>query len=248
MILSKPKDRDEVTANGVTLLRVKRSKELYNHNTEIIESNMRVSAYIIFIGILLTAGAFVSTDNSIQLDGILNDNEWKNAKEYRLSGGGKLLIKKENKELYIAMAGDKQAWAHVYLYSLDTIRVMHASAALGEAKYIRQNDLWRSIETFQWALREKEYNDELVRKQQDHYQKHGWVANNNNMGNGMTFEFKLNLSHPDPVYFACVLAQVPLELSYFPGSLSDNTILPKLVQGYTPDSLQFDPALWEKAN
>jgi hypothetical protein len=207
---------------------------------------MKLSAYIILIVILLTAEAFVSTGNSIQLDGVINEHEWSNAKEYRLSGGGKLLVKKTNKELYLAMAGDKQAWAHVYLHRQDTIQVMHASAALGEAKYIKQNQLWRNIGTFQWALREKEYNDELAKKQQAHYQKHGWVANNNNMGNGMTFEFKLNLSHPDPVSFACVLAQVPLELSYFPISLSDNAILPKLIQGYTPDSLQFDPTRWEK--
>jgi len=209
---------------------------------------MKLSACIILIIILLTAEAFISTGSSIQLDGVINEQEWNNAKEYRLSGGGKLLVKKENKELYLAMAADKQAWAHVYLHRQDTIQVMHASAALGEAKYIKQNQLWRNIESFQWALREKEYNDELARKQQDHYLKHGWVANNNNMGNGMTLEFKVNLSHPGPVSFACVLAQVPTDLSYFPGSLSDNTILPKLVQGYTPDSLQFTPALWEKVN
>lgn len=206
---------------------------------------MWLPAFIIFSGMLTIGAAFVPASNSIQLDGIINDSEWKNAKEYSLTGGGKLYVKKENKELYIAMAGNKQAWAHVYLYRSDTIQVFHASAALGEAKYIKQNSLWRNIQTFQWALREKEYNDDLVKKQQDHFQKHGWVANNNSMGNGLTFEFKLNLFHPIPVSFACVLAEVPLELHYFPGSLSDNTILPQLVQGNTPDSLQFDPVSWE---
>ena len=97
-------------------------------------------------------------------------------------------------------------------------------------------------------MRERVYNDELAKKQQDYYNQHGWVANNNNLGTGMIFEFKLDLSRTDhdPSPFACVLAEIPLDIHYFPASLKDNTILPQLVQGYTPDSLQFDPGAWEK--
>jgi hypothetical protein len=90
--------------------------------------------------------------------------------------------------------------------------------------------------------------DELEKKQQRHFRQFGWVANNNNTGNGMSFEFKLDLSGTDnhPVFFACVIIQEPLTLHHFPASLSDNTILQRLVQGYTTDSLQFNPASWEK--
>ena len=90
--------------------------------------------------ILIIVMAF-APGSSIQLDGVIGDAEWKNAKEYKLSGGRKLLFKKEDKDLYVAMAGTKQTWAHVYLYYADTIHVLHASAALGEAKYIKQRDI-----------------------------------------------------------------------------------------------------------
>lgn len=209
---------------------------------------MRSIVFSIFISVYILTIAFIPANNAIQLDGVISDNEWKDAKEYNLSGGGKLLMKKENKDLYVAMAGNKKAWAHVYLHQTDTIHVIHASAALGVAKYIKQNNWWRNIQSFQWELREEIYNEELIKKQQAHYLKYGWVANNNNMGNGMTFEFRLNLSRIDdiPVSFACVLAEVPLDLHYFPRSLTDNTVLPQLVQGDTPDSLKFVPATWEK--
>jgi hypothetical protein len=92
------------------------------------------------------------------------------------------------------------------------------------------------------------YNDDLVKKQADHYLLYGWVANNNNTGDGMTFEFKLDLSRVDnnPAFFACAVIETPMDIHYFPSTLNDNTILQRLVQGYTPDSLQFNTSNWEK--
>lgn len=200
------------------------------------------------IAVVIFVMAFTRQDNNIRIDGVINDNEWKDAKQYDLSGGGRLMMIKNNNELYVALAGTKQAWAHVYLSHGDTVRVLHASAALGEARYVKQNNLWRTIQTFKWELRGKQYSDELIKQQQDHYRQFGWVSNNNNMGNGMTFEFKLDLSRTDnnPAPFSCVIAEVPLSLHHFPVSLNDNTVLQRLVQGYTPDSLQFNPSSWEK--
>jgi hypothetical protein len=202
----------------------------------------------LIVVVVIIVMAFTRSDNNVRLDGVINEGEWKDAKQYDLSGGGKLMMKKEKNDLYVALVAGKKGWAHVYLSHGDTVRVLHASAALGEARYVKQKDLWRVVQTFKWELRGKEYNDELLKKQQDHYRQFGWVANNNNMGNGMTFEFKLDLSRTDnnPATFACVIAEEPLLLHHFPVSLNDNTILQRLVQGYPPDSLQFNPATWEQ--
>jgi hypothetical protein len=160
---------------------------------------------LVLVTIVVTIGSFRPGANDIQLDGVINDNEWKDAKEHQLVGGGKLWISRKGRELYIALKGEKQAWAHVYLVHKDTVRVLHASAALGEAKYVEQNNLWRPVETFTWDLRDRVYNNELAGKQKGYYQQHGWVANNNNTGNGMTFEFKLDLSRVEnhPALFIC---------------------------------------------
>ncbi|MBC7947985.1 MAG: hypothetical protein H7Y42_08915 [Chitinophagaceae bacterium] len=197
--------------------------------------------------IMLLFGGSRSSD-AIQIDGVVNQGEWEGAKERPLSGGGKVFTKLEKNILFIALVGNKKAWSHVYLVNGDTVRILHASAALGEARYVKRQDVWRSTSSFQWQLRERDYNLELEKKQQEHFVHEGWVANNNNLGNGMVFEFKIDLSRiSSPLRWACVLAEVPLELHYYPTDLKDNTTLPRLVQGYTPDSLRFNPQSWESA-
>jgi hypothetical protein len=192
--------------------------------------------------------AFIPINADIHLDGIISDGEWAGAKQYELTGGGRLMIKKESNSLYVAMVADNKGWAHVYLSDGDTVRILHASAALGEALYVKKNNLWRNVQSFKWELRDRVYNEDLAKKQQDHFRQFGWVANNNNTGNGLVFEFKIDLlrAHNDVSSFACLVAGASLDIHHFPATLNDNTVLQKLVQGNTPDSLQFNPAIWEK--
>lgn len=207
----------------------------------------RALIFISLVVVINIAMGFIDAGNAIKLDGVISDGEWKDAKEYDLTGGGKLMLKKENSDLFVAMVAGKKGWAHVYLSHSDTVKVLHASAALGEALYVKRDNLWRTVQSFKWELRDRVYNDELVKKQQDHYRQFGWVANNNNTGNGMVFEFKLDLSRTDnnPAPFACAVIENSMEVHYFPSTLKDNTVLQRLLQGYTPDSLQFTPGSWE---
>jgi hypothetical protein len=205
-----------------------------------------LSPLLAIIACTLFGAANYKEDSRIRIDGIVSPGEWENATDHSLSAGGTMKIKKDHNELYIAISATNKAWAHVYITSGDTIKVLHASAALGQANYIPRNDHWTPVQPFEWALRERAYNDDLANKQQAHYQQFGWVANNNNMGDGKTFEYHIDLSRMKgkTVSFACVAAEIPLNLHFYP-TLTDHTILPKLVQGYTPDSLQFRVREWE---
>lgn len=200
---------------------------------------------------IMTCSLFCATnfpDNPpIHIDGFISPGEWENATEHTLSGGGTIKIKKNHTDLYVAITATNKAWAHVYINSGDTIKVLHASAALGQAKYIPRNNHWTPTQSFEWALRDRVYNDDLASKQQEHYRQFGWVANNNNMGDGKTFEYRIDLSRMKGtiVSVAGVTAEVPLNLHFYPTTLTDHTILPKLVQGNTPDSLQFRVNEWE---
>lgn len=187
------------------------------------------------------------TDNNIHLDGKITPNEWKDAQTFDLHNGGKLMIKKEDQQLWIAMVATKKSWAHVYLSSNDTIHVFHASAALGEARYVKQKDSWKPIQDFQYQLRDRVYNETVAAKQEDHYRQFGWTANNNNMGDGTCLEYRINLSHmKPPVSIACLVLDDPGQPHYFPLTLEDHTLKPRLMQGYTPDSLQFNTTSWRK--
>ena len=102
-----------------------------------------------------------------------------------------------------------------------------------------------AVTDFQWKLRERVYNQDLQEKQAAYFKQYHWVANNTNTGDGKTFEFMIDLSASDNVSLACLVLDEPTQPHYYPQGLNDNTILPRLMQGYTPDSLQFSPGTWD---
>ena len=194
----------------------------------------------------ITATGFQS-DKAIRIDGVLKKDEWKGAQEYQLGKGNKLLIQKSNDALYAAMVSENGFWAHFYLSDGNIVKVMHASAALDAVEYKKNNSLWLTQDTFQYEMRDTVYNAETEAKMLKYFTKNGWIANNVNLGSDKTIEFKVNISQwKKPLYFACVMANFDMTFHPFPANLNDNTVLPRLVQGYTPDSLNFEPVKWEK--
>ena len=200
---------------------------------------------------LLTAAALVialtafyhAPVASIKLDGVINKEEWTGAKEYELSAGGKLYVLRDANTLYLGLKGNSPGWAHVYIHWKDSINVMHASAALGDQLYTRDNQHWKIQTKFNWEVREFVYNDALQKKQNDHYLKKGWVANNNNAGDKHTLEYKIDLQKFPGASFVALYADGNSYSSY-PSGLTDNTQLKELVSGNNPDNLQFQPSSW----
>src|SRR5690349_16649247 len=69
-------------------------------------------------------------EEAVRLDGVVAAGEWETAKTASLKDGGAIYFKKEKDVLYVALKGTSKGWAHVYLSHNDSVRVMHASAAL----------------------------------------------------------------------------------------------------------------------
>ena len=205
----------------------------------------RTSAILLFI--LVTAFVSVNDDN-IKLDGKIDKAEWAAAKEYELSSGGRLYILQKDEIVYIGIKGNAPGWAHVYLYWNDSIKILHASAALGYQLYTSAKDHWKLQKKFNWEVREFAYDDKLIQKQAAYYLKNGWCANNNNTGDKTSLEYKIDLKRfgKAEVRFAALFTPDARSLSYFPPGLNDNTLLEKLVSGNDPDSLRFKPAVWTK--
>jgi hypothetical protein len=125
--------------------------------------------------------------------------------------------------------------------------VMHASAALGAVVYNRNGTFWTTSGSFQYELRDPVYNNEVEVAMSKYFTSNGWVANNSSIGKNTTIEFKIDISAwKEPLYLACVFAEHDLTLHSFPTPLTDDAVLPKLVQGYTPDSLRFEPGKWRR--
>lgn len=193
---------------------------------------------------------FLSADqvvSNIKLDGKISEGEWNDATGHELKNGGQLLINQNDNILYVALISEEKIWTHVYLSDGKTVNVMHASAALGAVSYKKDQSLWRTADSFKFELRDTTYNDQLISAQDNYYRSHGWVATNGNMATGKVFEFKLDLTRfSKPTYLACVMSNYNSEFSWFPATVNDDALLKRLVQGNTPDSLNFKPDQWKK--
>lgn len=204
---------------------------------------------ITIILLLILATSFVSINNeTIILDGKISKTEWAGAKEFSLSSGGKLYILRKEETLYFGITGKSHGWAHIYLNWEDSVKVLHASAALGDQLYANEKGNWKLQKEFTWELREFEYNEKLIQKQASYYAKNGWCATNNNTGDKITLEYKIDLKRfgNAEVKFAALFTSDAKALSYFPTQLDDNTLLEKLVSGSNPDNLHFKPETWTK--
>ena len=144
---------------------------------------MNMERPMILLLFILTTSFFPARDNdTIQLDGNISKAEWAGAKTHDLSAGGRLYILQEEKILYIGIKGTSPGWVHVYLHWKDSVKVLHASAALGEQLYTNEKNTWKLQQKFNWELREPGYGEALVKKQVAYFQKNGWCANTNNAG------------------------------------------------------------------
>jgi hypothetical protein len=188
-------------------------------------------------------------DEDIKCDGVIDKKEWEGSIEYSLTDGGRVLYKRVENVLYIAMISKAKSWGHVYISNGESIKILHASAALGSILYKSSNGAWVNTDTvFKWEFRDRVFNDESSAKMNEYYKKNGWVANNINIGDGKTIEFRIDLMTMSKKieHIAFVMADYDVKLQWHPSTLNDDTVFPKLVQGYASANMNFKPDTWRK--
>jgi L-ascorbate metabolism protein UlaG (beta-lactamase superfamily) len=187
----------------------------------------------------------VPRGDSPTLDGAIDDTEWQGAARVELDAGGEARFVHDGARLYVGIRGGGEGWSHVYLAGDDTVRVLHASAALGSVRYGRAADgSWHTADTFVYELRDTSLSAEAEAARQAHLAAHGWVATLSPMGEPGSQEFAIDLARLPPRPRVAVLyASDPGAPSAWP-ALSDDTRRPELVRGDAPTSLTFDPDTW----
>lgn len=180
------------------------------------------------------------------VDGRVGLGEWPAASE-RASA---VDIRRVGREIFLLVRTDGGHPVHVYVEEAGTLRLLHASSALGEARYERNAEGdYRLVRGFIWSLADPARGGpplrELAEAQREHLAREGWVASTSALGEPGVVEFRLSsalLDRPGVRWGAGYFAggDGPESLRHFPpgsGAILDTADELALLAGSPPPRL-----------
>lgn len=188
---------------------------------------------------------------SVVIDGRIDDAEWRGSAANRLFDGSTLRMLHDGAHLFLGITAARQGFPSVCVAAGDTIRVFHASAALGSVRYTRSAGVWKTSDSeFDYGMRTPDLSEPAVEERRAYLARNGWLASTFRMGNGRTQELQISID---------LVSRTPaIALGYFATAANGGSVMSwpesllprdgcadeKLVTGHVPPSLRFDPAAW----
>jgi hypothetical protein len=161
-------------------------------------------------------------------------------------GGGEFSIRKIGDELHVVVTGPRAGLASLCVADDSRVRILHASAAVGEATYERSAAAWLLKSTFDFKLRDSRRDGPPTDADRSQYfNVMGWVANTSNAGNPRR-EFRIRSKDVRFLGISFMTTDEPMAVSYFPSSMRDDCTSLKVAQGYLPERAEFQPATWHR--
>jgi len=164
----------------------------------------------------------------------------------RMIGGGDVTLRWSREELHVTVTGPRAGLASLCIGDESRVRILHASAAVGEAVYERSGEQWVLKSKFEFKLRDTRTGPPTEAERAQYLSSMGWVANASRAGD-VARAFTVHLS--DRIRFVGVTflsTDEPMTLSYWPPSMDDGCREMTVAQGYLPDSAPFRPAGWHR--
>jgi hypothetical protein len=138
---------------------------------------------------------------------------------------------------------DPRGLAHVYLALGDHVLVLHASAALGAAEYVRDGATWRRVRGFEWQCRDPQ--DAAARAR--FLSANHWIATVVPPGASGARHFEIDAALRARVEaLAAVHYVYPGENAPFPRTLADGARDEELLRGSPPETINFAPSTWQR--
>lgn len=192
----------------------------------------------------------------IAIDGTIDPTEWDGAVMQRLPDGTQLRLRHDGSHLFLAITATTQGFSSVCVVSRDdTVRVLHASAALGSLTYARDGESWRTRETeFVYGMRNTALTDQARAERSAYLSSHGWVASTSEMGGGFAQEVQIAVATlsttPRLALGRFAMKDRSGDVHPWPASMrkDDGCANDKLVRGFVPRALAFEPAEWASLN
>lgn len=178
------------------------------------------------------------------IDGAIGETEWSGAVTARLEGGGALRLLGRGEFLYVAVDGRGQGLASLCAAKDDTVRILHASAALGEGRYERAAGGWRRTADFDWKVRDSPAGGDGAER---FLRETGWLANPS-AGGSPRREFQIRMSLVEALAVTFLSLPEPMTLARWPAGVGDDCAKVSVAQGFLPESAAFDPSAWHRVD
>jgi hypothetical protein len=173
-----------------------------------------------------------------------------------LINGGDMTVRRDGSILHVSIVGPRAGLASLCVGDATQVRILHASAAVGDALFEKVNDGWKLKHGFEWRLRDASQGltadaasppvPASANDPEAYFAEKGWVANANRRGSGPR-NFRIRLTDRTQYLGVTFLAMgEPMTVSYWPATMNDDCKQMKIGQGHLPEVAQFKPETWTR--
>ncbi len=197
----------------------------------------------------------VPRSRAVVVDGTIEEAEWRGSAVVKRRDG-EMLLRHDGKYLYIGIRSTRRGFPSVCLSRGSSVRVMHASFALGEVTYAKRNATWRLGAPFEWEPPARAVGSDRDPQRARFLAERGWLGSTVPMGNPRHAEMQIALDQLDP-------RDLRISVAYFledtgggeeiavwsrtgARSARDGCADERLVRGYAPERLTFRKNTWTR--
>ncbi|MGE0440581.1 MAG: hypothetical protein AB7L66_10420 [Gemmatimonadales bacterium] len=190
-----------------------------------------MNSYLLLMAMALPGDTLrVPPGRVASLDGRIDPLEWAGATITSLSDGTEVLWMHDDRGVQLAVRG-APAIVSVCLARGDTVTVLHASAALGTARFVRADTGWRRVADFVWDRSAQDGDGREAAGE--------WRAS----PRGRPVELEIGMSRLGAPASVAVATMAPT-IGRWPPELADDCGSLGLLMGTAPLLARFNPAAW----
>ena len=195
----------------------------------------------------------VPRSRAVVIDGTLEEGEWRGSAVVKRPEGD-VLLRHDGKYLYIGVRTARRGFPSVCVMRGTTVRVMHASFALGDVVYAKKDAMWKLGAPFDWDRPTSGGDSDPQRAR--FLAERGWLGSTVPMGNPRHAEMQIALDQLDPRDLRISIAvsmedegrgeQIASWSRAGPRAARDGCANDRLVRGYAPERLSFRKNAWTR--
>jgi hypothetical protein len=194
----------------------------------------------------------VPRSRAVLIDGTIEEAEWRGSAVVKRRDG-EILLRHDGKYLYVGIRSARLGFPSVCLMRGSTVRVMHASFALGDATYAKNKATWQLGAPFEWEPPARAVGSDRDPQRARFLAERGWVGSTVPMGNPRHAEMQIALDQLDArdlrISIAFLLedaARGEEVASLALARARDGCANERLVRGYAPQKLTFRKSGWTR--